>query len=562
MKHPALTRVFAIVLAVLCLVMLLAGLGNAAGALRERGKDRAECDRLQDRIDSYRTLLQERKGSGNSEEAELLLRQEWEEHDGKASKHRADLAIYTATRSGLRTGAAALDQADAAFYQGKAQYEAGLALFQEQEAAFWEGYRQFQEGKQQLEEGQAMLAMAESILAGLRAQLEQGKTLAAILESDDEDARRDLSVAAYDAMLENLDRAVALYDSLKEQGGISPEQLELLMAMLAEQSEQELPELPEDFSFQGVSAEQLQELEDRVTELTGMSVEEIRGKIQEQRDAAAALDADAPLSEEEFAALQLAYAQSRMWITEITAAMEEKLDGYEAQLAEVRAQMDAAQAQLDEVEPMMEEGKSAMEQAKEALAQAGSQIQMGEQGLADGRRQLNEQESKLDEQAEQLRKEKTELDEQTEALTEKDAETEAQKLWEQQERSLRLMLLSKEEIQERVDGGMELLPAAESWAERLSEQTEAAARGRLEVSLLMLLGAVGGFLGIPAAFEKTKSRFWLIAPVLLCLGCAAGAEALCRFLGRGDSYSALGVGIFALIQLLLVLPKKKTVKNP
>ena len=58
-------------------------------------------------------------------------------------------------------------------------------------------------------------------------------------------------------------------------------------------------------------------------------------------------------------------------------------------------------------------------------------------------------------------------------------------------------------------------------------------------------------------FEKNKSRFWLIAPVILCLGCAAAAELLCRMQGRGDSYSALGAAIFALIQLALVIPKKK-----
>ena len=73
----------------------------------------------------------------------------------------------------------------------------------------------------------------------------------------------------------------------------------------------------------------------------------------------------------------------------------------------------------------------------------------------------------------------------------------------------------------------------------------------------MILGALAGFIGIPAAFEKTKSRFWLIAPVLLCFGCAVGAEIQCRMLGRGDSYSALAAAVFAAIQLALVIPKEK-----
>ena len=75
---------------------------------------------------------------------------------------------------------------------------------------------------------------------------------------------------------------------------------------------------------------------------------------------------------------------------------------------------------------------------------------------------------------------------------------------------------------------------------------------------LMILGGIAGFLGIPAAFEKTKSRFRLIAPVLFCLCFAVGAEVLCRMLGRGDSYSALAAAFFAVLQLALVVPGKKT----
>ena len=42
MKHPALTRIFSVVLAVMCLTMLIAGLGSAGSALRERNKSLAD----------------------------------------------------------------------------------------------------------------------------------------------------------------------------------------------------------------------------------------------------------------------------------------------------------------------------------------------------------------------------------------------------------------------------------------------------------------------------------------------------------------------------------------
>ena len=66
-----------------------------------------------------------------------------------------------------------------------------------------------------------------------------------------------------------------------------------------------------------------------------------------------------------------------------------------------------------------------------------------------------------------------------------------------------------------------------------------------------------GKLSVPAAFELVKSRFFLIAPVLLCMVCAAGTEALNMALGLGQQYAALFTAIFALVQLLIVLPKAK-----
>lgn len=205
----------------------------------------------------------------------------------------------------------------------------------------------------------------------------------------------------------------------------------------------------------------------------------------------------------------------------------------------------------------MEQGKAGIEQGRAALDQAGEQLDMGQQGLSTGRWRLWQKQMELEEQAEALQQEKQDLDEQTEELSEQTARTEALKALEQREASLRLTLLEREGIQKRVDGGAELTDAAEYYAAALLRDAEHTATGRLRASALMILGALAGFIGIPAAFEKTKSRFWLIAPVLLCFGCAVGAEIQCRMLGRGDSYSALAAAIFAAIQLALVIPKKK-----
>ena len=563
MKHPALARIFSLVLVVLCLTMLLAGLGSVNKAMRERTKSLAAYDRLTDRIEEYRALRQALADGKSYDEANAALEQDLEQHESDAAQHRMDLAVYTATRSGLQTGEDALNQAESAFQEGKAQYLAGLKLFEEQEKAFWEGYEQFQQGKKQLEEGAKTLALARQTVNALQSQLEQSKNLTSILESDDEQARQQLTVAAYDSMLSALDEATRLYTTLKDQGGISPEQVQAVLLMLQQSNpdldlgDLDLEELTEAIAFEGISEEDLQRLEDEIVERTGMTVEELRASIQQQRDEIAAMDGESPLTEEQFEQLKQAYAANKEQVDQVTATISEQIQDLRAQLDEAEGQMNAAREQMAQMEPMMEQGKSAIEQARAALDMAGSQMAMGEQGLAEGRRQLEEQQKELKEKEEQLRREKEQLDREAQTLADQSAEVSDRKETERRETSVRLMLLEREEIQSRVEGGMELLDACDDYAAQMLSETEKNYSDRLVISLLMILGGIAGFVGLPAAFEKTNSRFWLIAPVLLCLGCGAAAEVLCRLQGRGDSYSALGAAIFALIQLVLVIPKKK-----
>lgn len=557
MKHPALTRIFSLILAVLCLTMLGAGLGITRTAIRTKASDLAGYQRLSDRIEEYRQVHDALADSIGYEATSSALQTELDQHQKDASQHRIDLGIFTATRSGLQSGQAALKQAESAFWSGKAQYEAGLALFEEQEKAFWEGYQQFQNGKTQLEAGSKTLELADAALSALRAQLNQSRSLASILESEDENARQEITVAAYDSMLSSLDGAVQVYETLKSQGGISPEQMQLLAQLLAEKSDVDISELLDNITWEGISAESLQELEDQVRERTGMSVAEIRARIQQERDNAAALDGDSPISEEQFQAMQAIYAENRALLEQIDQAMEGKLTEFDAQLQESRTQMEEARKQIQELEPVMEQGKAAIEQARAALDMAGGQMKMGEQALVDGRRQLEEQLEELKEKEKQLRQEKNELDREAKILDEKSAAAEALKELERRETSLRLMLLERDEIWQRTDQGMQLLEAADDYTAVLSRRIEQSFEDLLKIGALLILGGVAGFLQIPSAFEKNKSRFWLIAPVLLCLGCAVAAELLCRLQGRGDSYSALGTAIFALVQLALVIPTSK-----
>ena len=103
----------------------------------------------------------------------------------------------------------------------------------------------------------------------------------------------------------------------------------------------------------------------------------------------------------------------------------------------------------------------------------------------------------------------------------------------------------------------ELADNARLWLCTYTQETERLYQGKRLINMLAVFSGVMAVLGIPAAFELLKSRFFLIAPVLLCMVSAAGAEALNLYLGEGQHYFGLFTAIFAFIQLLIVLPRVK-----
>ena len=102
MKHPALTRAMAVVLAVLSLVMLLAGFGSLRGARRDRDRGQGDWQRLSGRIDEYELALAQLGSSEPYDDQKKELDREQAEHDQQATEHRMSLATYTATRSGVQ----------------------------------------------------------------------------------------------------------------------------------------------------------------------------------------------------------------------------------------------------------------------------------------------------------------------------------------------------------------------------------------------------------------------------------------------------------------------------
>ena len=112
MKHPALTRVFAVVLCIFAALLLL----SAAEGIRNAVKDKAAAARsyslLSSRLDEYETLETKLVEAGGSERTQKELEKLTSQYEKEKTAHQMALAAYTATKGGLKEGQKMMDQAD------------------------------------------------------------------------------------------------------------------------------------------------------------------------------------------------------------------------------------------------------------------------------------------------------------------------------------------------------------------------------------------------------------------------------------------------------------------
>ena len=112
MKHPALTRVFAVVLCIFAALLLL----SAANGIRNAVKDKAAAARsyslLSSRLDEYETLETKLVEAGGSERTQKELEKLTSQYEKEKTAHQMALAAYTATKGGLKEGQKMMEQAD------------------------------------------------------------------------------------------------------------------------------------------------------------------------------------------------------------------------------------------------------------------------------------------------------------------------------------------------------------------------------------------------------------------------------------------------------------------
>ena len=112
LKHPALTRVFAVVLCIFAVLLLI----SAAEGIHNAAKDKAAAARsfglLSSRLDEYEMLEKRLAEVGNSEKAQKELDKLTSQYEKDKTAHQMALAAYTATKGGLKEGQEMMAQAD------------------------------------------------------------------------------------------------------------------------------------------------------------------------------------------------------------------------------------------------------------------------------------------------------------------------------------------------------------------------------------------------------------------------------------------------------------------
>ena len=582
MKHPALTRMLGVFLAVVSVISLVAGalgFGRAAGDYREQQREDTLLDSRIQKAEALRLQMTEEQADYDA--ATEVFPDKESKHNSARSDFRMKLATYTATRAGLVLGRKQLDEAAAALDESMELFRQGLILFTEGKKSFDQIYGVYQTLRGTLDQGLAIyqqaasrvpegsdeevvftpeeiLALAElghrgnaqtrQLLEDLKAETPADQRQAAELVRRAMEEYGEVSPDLEDFSVEQLAYGVTqtLYDRAAEamesgiEGGLSPEEARAAADRLCEESfglsfdevGQWLNEnKPADSGGEGGGSTSIS------PEMLNMLLEQMPGD-RDLVDLAVGLldDSDRDLSEKE--------AAFRADPHDMSAA--------ELLIASFKEGLDAAQRLLGLVEPTILDTKKQMDDAQHQLAVGRDAILDGQQKVKDGYRQIDRTEEDLLHQLERMKRRRIRLQAEKDELDALEAVIDRYEDALAQYRTLRAQLLADDAIYDRKQAGEDFLDASrEELSLRLpAHRTEY--RLRCVICALMIAAGAFGLLSALGTFEKPRiKRLWL--PLLAALLPTAAAEAISLALGRGLLYSVLFVGIFALLTLPLCI---------
>lgn len=551
MKHPALARVFSIVLAVMSLIMLLngaVGFGKADVALKESLE---QYRRIEEKTDTYEALSLQLKNSVSYEEALAELEALQEQHDDDAAQHRTDLATHTATMGG---------------------YELGAKMI-------LEGKEQLAAAKAELEEGKALLAEKEQQFNQLSAAFEAVEPLltAAINALSGSEEEYKAAIALIDALIAQIDVILANRPQLPE----LPEEPTLPIAP------------PEDADEETKAAyEQAMAVYQQLLDAFEKAMEEYEGNLAEYETAFAAWEQEyqAVLSSvladagEVDSRIQNGSALMNAALGQLPADVLDDLGGLgesdismpdlsNMSLEEIRAALVQLRAYLvaeGNVKTALEKAlaslQSQLAEGQQAIAQAKAQVLLGEKALKKAEQELQHQlellwynMGQLEDETADLEADKLRLDQESEDLDRRLVSVDEKKEMEQKHRSARIVLMQEAGIASAVNAGGDLVESARAYIQNGRDGAQRHHGLLYAINALALAGGLLGLLSIPGSFEKTKRRLLLILPTVLCLVCALAADGLNMYLGLGQMYTALAAALAAVFHLATILPRNKTI---
>lgn len=574
MKHPALARVFAIVLTLLSVFMLIngdLGFGKADGKLQESLE---YFQRIEDKLNEYEELDAKLENSISYDEAFEELERLQDEHDEEAAQHRTDLATHTATMGGYTMGVEMIMDGKAQLEAAKQELESGKKELANQETMLNQSIAAFEAGKPALEGAIAQVQqMASSLqeiagnIPGMIAQLEPiiskkpvhpGEPPVEPVKptepvppeqpgegaSEEELAQYEKKLEEYKALKDQYDLDKAAYDQLKAQYDLDKEAYD--EALEKYNNDYTAWRAEADSAIDKVNNELAAGAETVTRSEMGinMAVESIGNTSSELVSGIETISLTVP-SFETGAELETVkagleqYKQELLSAAGIPSTIRTNLAGMEQQLQAGQAALEAAKLQLTAGESTIKKTESQLQHQLELLW-----YDMGQ--LEDEAEELEENKEKLDIEADKLDKMLVSVDELKEL--------------ENDRRAARIILMQENEIETMVNEGGDLDESTRAFLEQHRSEAEYDHRMLYMVNILAVIGGVFGVLCIVGSYELLRSRVLLIVPPLLCLLCAAGAYGLNLYQGLGQMYTALFAAIGALLHLAIVIPRNKPAK--
>ena len=556
MKHQALARVFAVVLAVMCLLMGINGVVGLRKTQDEHDERIAYADRYAKRIETYVELDEKLKGSISYEDAYAELEKLVEAHDKDASQHKTDTAMYSAEKGGNTMGADLIYEAMPAIKAAKLELEKAKRQLTDGEELLMQAKQTYEANKPAID-GMILAANtgAQNCTTAADELNNACAALSALMAQEPQMPTMPVAPTPPEELPENPDEAaVAKYEEDMAKYKEEFEQYEADCAAAAEQQKTYEKE-HQDWESECSKVKNVDftaPVNTIVTESGNFAaLVEGAAPILSAMGAGSGAGGDMPQIDpsmfEGIAAMTPTDLSNEQFLN--TAGMlSGTLGGIAGGYSELSGGLNSIGSTIAEQEQELIAGKAKLEAGAKELEkgeqQAIGQLEMIWYNLGE-----------LEKDKEELEENKKKLDEEASVLSKKLMETDELKELENKRTSTRLILTGVKEVKEMYKESKDLLGSANAYLDNYKAETGRLYTGKLALNILAVIGAIAGFAGLPAAFEKIKKRFWLLVPVILCLVCACAADGINMALGLSQMYTALFTAIFAAIQLLVIYPK-------